>query len=110
VSAIADELEAVLRKVLDERLRPIEALLAELQTPGEADHLGIPEAAKRLGLATSTIYKLAERCELPSVKLGGRVLFKPADLDAYAEDRRRSPSRVREAVARALGGELTPPS
>lgn len=47
--------------------------------------VGVEEAARHLGLSTSTVYKRAERCELPSVKEGGRLLFRMADLDAYAD-------------------------
>ena len=59
------------------------------------DLLGVADAARRLGLKPGTVYKLAARVELPSVKAGTRVLFRPADLDAYTAARRRSPERVK---------------
>jgi hypothetical protein len=45
---------------------------------------------------------MAARCELPSHKIGGRLVFAPADLDAYAAARRRSPEKVRALAAKAL--------
>src|SRR5438128_7578417 len=61
----------------------------------------VKEAARHLGLSPSTVYKRAASIELASVKLGGRLLFRPADLDGYTEARRRTPERVRETVAAA---------
>ncbi len=93
MSALADEIKAALREVLREELP---RALANLRPPADGEfYVGVDEAARRLGLSTSTVYKLAERIdELPSVKVGTKVLFKVADLLAYAEKRRRSPERV----------------
>jgi excisionase family DNA binding protein len=95
MSALADEMKAALREVLREELL---ALREELRRPSQdGDRLvDVAEAARRLGLATSTVYKRAEACLLPSVKDGGRLLFRIADLAQYAEERRRSPERVKE--------------
>ena len=101
MSALAEELEAVVRKVLREELA---RLISGLPSPAGERLLDVDETARRLGLSSSTIYKRANACELPSVKLGGRVLFKPADLDAYAEERRRSPERVKELASRGGAG------
>jgi excisionase family DNA binding protein len=92
-----EDLKAAIREVLREELP---RLLAEVL--GQADRerlLDVDEAAQRLGLSSSTIYKWANSCELPSVKVGVRVLFRPADLDAYAEARRRSPERVKSLAS-----------
>ncbi len=98
----ADELRAMLETAVRDGVR---AALSQLRPqPGE-DHdrlVGVIKAANRLGLSTSTTYKLAERLELPSVKVGSRVLFKVADLVAYAEERRRSPERVRQLALTEL--------
>src|SRR5260370_28228413 len=60
--------------------------------PADGDQLvGVAEAAKRLALSTSTLYKMAERVDVPSVKLGGRLLFKVGDLASFPEKLRRSP-------------------
>ncbi len=89
-----DELKAAVREVLREELP---RLLAGLQVaaPDGERLLDVDEAAQRLGLSPSTVYKRAQACKLPSVKDGTRVLFRPADLDAYAAARRRSPEKVR---------------
>jgi excisionase family DNA binding protein len=93
LSALADELRVVVREVLRDELP---RLLAELRQPAanETDLLDVNAAAQRLGLSTSTIYKRCASGALPCVKDGSRVLFRPADLDAYAEARQRSPERV----------------
>src|SRR5260370_26638612 len=56
--------------------------------------VGIREAARQLSISVSTVYKRAQLCELPSVKVGSRLPFRVCDLVAYAEERRRSPKRV----------------
>jgi excisionase family DNA binding protein len=102
----ADELRALLREVVREEL-PL--ALAQLQPRPDIDPdrlVGVAEAADRLGLSTSTVYKRAEACELPSVKDGGRLLFRVADLVAYAEARRRSSGRSSERV-RQLAQRVT---
>jgi len=96
-----EELKAAIREVLREELPRLLAL--GVDADGLVD---VAEAARRLGLKPGTVYKKAERLELPSVKIGGgRVLFRPADLDAYVEARRRSPERVRELVSRGEHGK-----
>jgi len=97
LSLSAEEIRATIQQVLREELP---RMLAELRQPAPVDGLlGVEAAAKRLGLSTSTVYKRGQRGHLPCIKDGSRVLFRPADLDAYAEARRRSPDRVR-ALAR----------
>ncbi len=84
---------------VEARLLP--RLLAALKNPS-APHgaregerlLSVEEAADRLGLSVSTLYKRAERGALASVRDGGRLLFRSTDLDAYVEARRRSPEKI----------------
>jgi excisionase family DNA binding protein len=100
MSALAAEIRAAVREALREELsRLLAEALPTAPRMGEQQLMGVDEAAAHLGLSTSTVYKLAERVELPSTKIGRRLLFRVADLDAYAEARRRSPERVRELVA-----------
>ena len=94
----ADDLKAVVREVLREELP---RLLAGHAQPADVRLLVVHQAAQRLGLAKSTVYKRAESCELPSVKVGTRVLFRPADLDAFAGARRRSPELVKALASAA---------
>lgn len=107
MSALAEELRSAVVAALKspegrEALREVLAELLPAQPPGEDKRLvGVGVAAERLGLGQSTVRKLAGRCELPSVPIGRRLLFRPADLDAYAEARRRSPERVRELTGKA---------
>jgi excisionase family DNA binding protein len=103
MSALQDELREAVRQVLREELPRV---LAELRgtngTAPAAELLDVAGAARRLGLVTSSIYKMAARCELPSVKIGRRLLFRPGDLNAYVERQSRSPERVRAIAAGAI--------
>src|SRR5438105_15034249 len=97
MSTLADEIHAAVQKAFETAIpRMVDEVLKRMGAGTEAtDLLDVAAAARRLGLAVGTVYRKAAKCELPSVKLGERVLFRPADLDAYAEARRRSPERVR---------------
>jgi excisionase family DNA binding protein len=99
-------LEELVRTAVRDVLRQeLPRAIAELhQAPAPDDLLDLKHAAKRLGLGTSTVRKLAAKCELPSMKSGRRLLFAPADLDAYAASRRRSPERVRKLASGADEG------
>src|SRR4051812_2392886 len=95
--AFSDLVKTALREVLRDELPDLLAELGGAARNHDAERLvGVEEAARRLGLATSTVYKRAEKCELASVKIGGRILFRPTDLDAFTEARRRTLERVQE--------------
>ena len=97
-----EEVKAAVRQAVREVLRDeLPRLLAETRPANESGLLDVEAAARRLGLGKSTIRKLAAKCELPSIPIGRRRLFRLADLDAYAEARRRSPEKLRELVAQA---------
>jgi excisionase family DNA binding protein len=64
--------------------------------------LSVREAARRLGLRPSTVYKMAGRGSIPSVKLGGRRLFRVADLDRLVSESRLSSERIDELARAAL--------
>lgn len=106
----ADELKAALRVVLPEVLRVVlpevlSTLLPQLAENDPAHLLDIHQAAQRLRLGISTVRKLAGRCDVASVKSGRRLLFRPTDLDAYVEARRRSPERIKVLAERRSGQE-----
>jgi excisionase family DNA binding protein len=100
VSALADEIRAAVREVLRDELPK---LLAEARPQQQGAALvGVTEAARRLGLAVGTVYKMAARLEVPSHKIKGRLLFRAADIEEYTTARRRSPERVAELAEEAL--------
>jgi excisionase family DNA binding protein len=101
MSALQDEIKAAVREVVREEVRTALAELRPVPASSDGPLVGVREAARLLGLSTSTVYKRAESCELPSVKAGSRVLFRPADLSAYAEARRRSPELVSQLATNA---------
>jgi excisionase family DNA binding protein len=97
MSALVEEIRAAVQQALREELpRALAELRGSSASAPATELLGVAAAARRLGLRTGTVYKMAARGELPSHKIGGRRLFAPADLDAFAEARRCSPERVRE--------------
>jgi excisionase family DNA binding protein len=57
---------------------------------GEA-MLSSPEAAARLGVSPQTVKRMAQRGELPAVKVGKRYKFRPVDLAAYLDRARVKP-------------------
>jgi len=102
MSALADEVREAVRQAIREELPRVLAELQQATSPRAGDMLvGVEAAARRLGLAKGTVYKMAEKCELPSHKIKGRLLFSPADLDTYADARRRSPEIVAQLAARS---------
>ncbi len=53
--------------------------------------IDVKDAARMLGLARSTLYEWARFRRVPHIRLGDRLLFDPADLQAFVR-RRRVPS------------------
>lgn len=58
--------------------------------------LDVQEAADLLRIAPGTLLHRAQKGEVPRVKDGSRVLFRPADLRAYVEARLQSQKRTRK--------------
>ncbi len=57
---------------------------------GGADNLlSVREVAARLGLATRTVYALANRGELPHVRVSNAIRVLPADPEAYLAAHRK---------------------
>jgi excisionase family DNA binding protein len=52
------------------------------------DLVHIKDAARMLGLAVSTLYGWARDRRITYVRLGDRLLFDPADLQAFVERQR----------------------
>jgi excisionase family DNA binding protein len=51
---------------------------------GGADNLlTVREVAARLSVSTATVYKLAERGELPHVRVSNALRFEPAELASF---------------------------
>ena len=47
--------------------------------------IAIQEASVLLGLKVPTIYKKICRRELPHIKLGGKILFRPSELELWVQ-------------------------
>jgi len=93
IEALVTDFMVLVEQAVDRAME--RRLLTSAPTRPNGEQLvGVAAAAERLGISTSTVYKMAARVELPSVKLGGRLLFKLADLAAHAEKRRRTPAIV----------------
>lgn len=50
--------------------------------------LTVREVAAQLRVCRATVYKMAERGDLPHVRMAGAVRVHPADLDAFVAQRR----------------------
>jgi excisionase family DNA binding protein len=49
----------------------------------------VRDAAAYLRLGRNAVYELAKAGDLPSVRIGARVLFLPADVHAFVEGKRQ---------------------
>lgn len=59
----------------------------------ETTYLNIAEVAKRFGVTTSTVYRLAQRRKLPGFKIGGQWRFSERALEHWVLDQTRTPKR-----------------
>ena len=59
--------------------------------------VGLPEGAAMIGIAPRTLRKMATERRVPSVKLGGRLLFRVSDLEALLEKSLRSDADLGKA-------------
>ena len=55
----------------------------------EKDLIRPRDVGRKLGLSTPHVYTLAAAGEIPSIKLGRAVRFRPADVEAFIRDHRR---------------------
>jgi excisionase family DNA binding protein len=89
-----DDLAQLVRRVVEETLgrlesRPAAAGTAETAA-GPVFLLRPREAARALAISERTLWELTRRGEIPHVRLGRAVRYRPADLDAWAEARKQS--------------------
>lgn len=49
-------------------------------------YLTIEEVAERFGINSTTVYRLAQRRELPGFKVGGQWRFSPEMLESWVAD------------------------
>ena len=54
-------------------------------TQNERAAMSIAQAANYTGLSRSTLYRLMDAGDLPSIKIAGRRLIRPAALDALLD-------------------------
>jgi excisionase family DNA binding protein len=69
---------------------------------GSKRFLNVKEAAEWLGLARSAIYAMVAAGQLACYRIGpngGRLKFKPSDLDAYVESTRVGPKLKTPSVS-----------
>lgn len=55
----------------------------------------VKDLAKILAVKPLTIYRMIERGQLPAVKIGKTIRFKPEDIDAYLETVRINPESMK---------------
>jgi len=52
----------------------------------------LPQAAERLGVSRQTVRRLISTGDLPSVRIGSRVLIRPGDIAAFIDARVDGPT------------------
>lgn len=73
----------------------ISALPEETPDLGSGDLLTVNQAAARFNIGRRTIYRLVERGELNSHRVGSAIRIRPSDLEAYLEGQTQSESLFR---------------
>jgi len=81
-----EDLGPLVELVVAETLERVEEERRKLGEPQRV-LLSKREAAQALGVSQSTIDRLRREAGLPAVQLDGRVMFRPAALDAWAASR-----------------------
>ena len=56
----------------------------------QQEFMTMDDVAARYRISKSTLYMMVSKRELPSLKIGRRVLFRKADLDAYVQSKLRT--------------------
>lgn len=59
-------------------------------SPIQRETVTVPEAARRLGIGRSTAFAAAKRGDLPSIRIGGRVVVPIAALDRLLAGEKRA--------------------
>ena len=98
---LVDQVAAKTAELVEQRLGASPVREGE----GGEEVLDVAGAAAFLKIGQSTIYKAAASGGLASVKLGGRLVFRRADLLAYLEAHRRGDEIVLELAKAARKGE-----
>lgn len=85
----------------------VEGLLTGFSAEDRVRLRSVQWAAEFLGLSVPTIYRRVARESIPYVKLGGRVLFRLADIVAWSQEREVaapvSAARARISKAEEVG-------
>lgn len=62
-----------------------------MNTHCDSDLLSVDRAAKRLGVSEQWVRRAARERQIESVKIGTRLMFRPAALDDYIDAHTREP-------------------
>ena len=65
-------------------------------------HLTAADVSKRLQIPVWSVYELVKRADLPVLRIGRRLRFREADIEAWEE---QTVERPREAARKRAGGE-----
>jgi excisionase family DNA binding protein len=60
--------------------------------PARTPLLRVNEVAALLAIGRRTVYTLVHAGELPAVRVGERLRFRPEEIDAYLDARREEPA------------------
>jgi len=71
--------------------RPVKGYERE-GTMNEKLLLSIAETSETLGISVSTLYRLTSKRQIPFCKIGSRVVFQPAQLEAWIQEHAIQPA------------------
>ncbi len=90
VPAMSYEIDAAVRRLLAEALRPISEQVGQIQKQlrndglrGEAEYLSVAQVGELAGVAPGTVRRWIRRGQLASCKAGRSIRVKRADLEAF---------------------------
>jgi excisionase family DNA binding protein len=106
---MAAETQEALMSALAVAARPhVQTVIAAGSSVAQGDDpwLGLRDAARHLGVSTSTLYKYASQGKIESRKLAGRLQFRRSLLDRFVAEQvrpARREARLRSIIPAALG-------
>ena len=96
---VSDAVRAVVRDEIADLRSEIAPSAPPPPQPGKLMTVG--EAAAMLGISTATLYKPQWKDKITSVKVGGRVMYRPEDLEAFIKQQQQGRAPTVE-MARAI--------
>jgi excisionase family DNA binding protein len=101
-------IEDLAHRLAERVVEKLELVLEKMSlNPQEDDGalLDVQEAAAKLSLAPSTVYRLSREGKIPSLKIGSTLRFRTSDLSDFLCSRARGSQRVQDLARSARAHE-----